>query len=150
MNHYLRYTFSIWQVNNIVKALENAGKKYNLDIQEPADKPLPPSSFQMFLKKNRSIPGIVLTDHKEEYSNKWETAKIFYSLSFPLRAFPPLTLVYTFSVLLSIHFLWYWLGEFVYQSGASRVVDHFLYSHYLSVWLSSDMVRRNSVLSLVK
>ncbi|CAH3146332.1 unnamed protein product [Pocillopora meandrina] len=59
------------KVNNIVKALENAGKKYNLDIQEPADKPLPPSSFQMFLKKNRSIPGIVLTDHKEEYSNKF-------------------------------------------------------------------------------
>ena len=74
--------FSIWQVNNIVKALENAGKKFNLDIQEPADKPLPPSSFQMFLKKNRSIPGIVLTDHKEEYSNKWETA-------FHLWAFPP-------------------------------------------------------------
>ncbi|RMX60946.1 hypothetical protein pdam_00003426 [Pocillopora damicornis] len=59
------------KVNNIVKALENAGKKFNLDIQEPADKPLPPSSFQMFLKKNRSIPGIVLTDHKEEYSNKF-------------------------------------------------------------------------------
>ena len=45
-----------------------------------------------------------------------------------------LTSVCIFSILFSIHFLWYWQGEFVYQSRASLVGDHFLYSHDLDVW----------------
>ncbi|PFX26799.1 Nicastrin [Stylophora pistillata] len=59
------------KVSKIVEALKSAGEKHDLEIGEPIDKPLPPSSFQMFLKKNSSIPGIVLTDHEGSYSNKF-------------------------------------------------------------------------------
>ena len=49
---------------------------------------------------------------------------------------PPytLTLVCRFSLLFSIHFLWYLQGEFFWQSRASWICNHFLYSHYLDVW----------------
>ncbi|XP_055329018.1 nicastrin-like [Paramacrobiotus metropolitanus] len=33
--------------------------------------PLPPASFQSFLKADRSIPGVVLADHKKQYNNKF-------------------------------------------------------------------------------
>ena len=39
--------------------------------------------------------------------------------------------------------LWYWQGEFVKQSRASLVGDHFLYSRDLNVWFRADKVRRN-------
>ena len=42
-----------------------------------------------------------------------------------------LTSVCIFSILFSIHFLRCWQGEFVKQSGASLVGDHFLYSRDL-------------------
>ena len=45
-----------------------------------------------------------------------------------------LTSACKFSTLLSIHFLRCWQGEFVLQSRASSVVDHFLYSLDLTVW----------------
>ena len=48
-----------------------------------------------------------------------------------------------FSILLFIHFLRYRQGEFVYQSKAYLVSDHFLYSHDLNVWFRDDNVRRN-------
>lgn len=32
--------------------------------------PLPPASFQRFLKGNRAIPGLVIADHKTAYTNK--------------------------------------------------------------------------------
>ena len=39
--------------------------------------------------------------------------------------------------------LWYWQREFVKQSRASLVGDHFLYSRDLNVWFRGDNVRRN-------
>ena len=49
-----------------------------------------------------------------------------------------LTSACIFSILLFIHFLRCWQGEFVHQSKASKkaslVGDHFLYSHDLNVW----------------
>ena len=50
--------------------------------------------------------------------------------------------VCTFSVLLFIHFLQCWQGEFAYQSNASFVSDHFLYSHNLD----SGVIGRNWML----
>ena len=41
----------------------------------------------------------------------------------------------------SLHFLWHWGGS---------VADHFLYSHDLNVWFSSDTVMWNSMLIIVK
>ena len=51
--------------------LKDTGSKYKVVIKEPSlPLPLPPASFQRFLKSNDKIPGIVLTDHEKEYSNK--------------------------------------------------------------------------------
>ena len=54
-----------------------------------------------------------------------------------------LTSVCIFSILFPIHFLRCWQGEFVYQSRASLLGDHFLFSHVLDVWFKGDIVRRN-------
>ena len=55
----------------MLRILKEAGSKYKVDIKEPKlALPLPPASFQRFLKSNDKIPGIVLTDHEKEYRNK--------------------------------------------------------------------------------
>ena len=54
--------------------------------------------------------------------------------------------VYIFSIQFFIHFLWCWQGEFVYQSKASFVGDHFLYSHDLDVRFRGDIEGRNLML----
>ena len=54
-----------------------------------------------------------------------------------------LTSVCIFSILFSIHFQRCWQGELAWQSRASVIVDHFLYSHDLSMWFRDDVVRRN-------
>lgn len=61
----------VLQVNKIFKTLHEAGSHYKLDVKKPPNgDSLPPASFQRFLRSNRKIPGIVLTDHSEEYTNK--------------------------------------------------------------------------------
>ena len=50
---------------------------------------------------------------------------------------------YTVSKLYSIPFLRFWQREFVEQSRASSVGDHFIYSCDLNVWFRGDIVRRN-------
>ena len=51
-----------------------------------------------------------------------------------------------FSILFFIHFLRCWQGEFVYQSKASFIGNHFLYFHDLNMWLTGDIVGRNLML----
>lgn len=48
-----------------------------------------------------------------------------------------------FSCSLSMYFLLYKSGEFVWTWKNFILDDYFLYSHNLYVWLSGDMVRRN-------
>ena len=57
-----------------------------------------------------------------------------------------LSLVCIFSSLFSIHFFRCCQGEFVLQSTASLVGDHFLYSRDLNVWFRGCTVRRNQML----
>ena len=54
--------------------------------------------------------------------------------------------VYTFSILFSKHFLGCWQGEFFWQSTASLVGDHSLYSCVLHVQFGGDIVKRNWML----
>ena len=68
--------------------------------------------------------------------NKWMEIKKNLTL-YTLRS------VWILSILLFIHFLGCWQGEFVYQSKASFVADHFFYSHDFNVWFRDDIVRRN-------
>ena len=61
----------LFQVKDLLKALQNAGRLYGLNVTEPdTTQPLPPASFQRFLRSDKKIPGVVLTDHEEYYSNK--------------------------------------------------------------------------------
>ena len=65
------YFFYVFQVKEMLTSLKEAGNKYNVGINESSlPLPLPPASFQRFLRSNDKIPGIVLTDHEEKYSNK--------------------------------------------------------------------------------
>lgn len=59
----------------MITTVQRAASNYKLDIKEPSKggQPLPPASFQRFLRSTRTIPGIVLTDHEDKYKNKWET-----------------------------------------------------------------------------
>ena len=57
-------------------------------------------------------------------------------VTFKLRVF--FTSVSIFSILFSIHFSRYWQGEFVKQSRASLVGDHFLHSRDLNVCFKVD------------
>ncbi|KAI0213352.1 hypothetical protein LSAT2_001622 [Lamellibrachia satsuma] len=59
------------QVKNMTSLLKKAaffsGAKMN---STPTGQPLPPASLQTFLKE-KHIPGLLLTDHKASYSNKY-------------------------------------------------------------------------------
>ncbi|XP_054760855.2 nicastrin-like [Lytechinus pictus] len=40
------------------------------------DQPLPPASFQQFLRNGTDIPGVVITDHNMEYKNKYYNSRL--------------------------------------------------------------------------
>ncbi|XP_039571231.1 nicastrin [Passer montanus] len=60
-----------FQVQKILEALRNSSSGSNVSLQEPGvSQPLPPSSFQRFLR-SRSIPGVVLSDHRAAFHNRY-------------------------------------------------------------------------------
>ncbi|XP_067053830.1 nicastrin-like isoform X1 [Acropora muricata] len=65
------------QVKDIITTLSNTSSDFNLTVKKPAseDQPLPPASFQRFLRSNRKIPGVVLTDHSSVYTNKFYNSR---------------------------------------------------------------------------
>ncbi|NXT07706.1 NICA protein, partial [Prunella fulvescens] len=59
------------QVQTLLKALNNSSSGSGVSLQEPGvSQPLPPSSFQRFLR-SRSIPGVVLSDHRAAFHNRY-------------------------------------------------------------------------------
>ncbi|XP_077985651.1 nicastrin-like [Glandiceps talaboti] len=59
------------QTESIIKALNSAAKDHGIDASTaPADQPLPPASFQRFLRKE-NIGGVVITDHEKEFKNRY-------------------------------------------------------------------------------
>ncbi|XP_054038806.1 nicastrin isoform X1 [Rissa tridactyla] len=59
------------QVRNLLDILSNSSMGANVTLQEAGySQPLPPSSFQRFLRA-RHIPGVVLTDHKTAFQNRY-------------------------------------------------------------------------------
>ena len=57
----------------MLKALQNASSSSNVTVNtvdRSSKQPLPPASFQRFLRASKKIPGVVLTDHEKEYANK--------------------------------------------------------------------------------
>ncbi|NXD46101.1 NICA protein, partial [Copsychus sechellarum] len=59
------------QVQNLLAVLRSSGSGSNVSLQDPGfSQPLPPSSFQRFLR-SRSIPGVVLSDHRTAFRNRY-------------------------------------------------------------------------------
>lgn len=63
---------NFFKVKRLVELFESEAKKMgNLKVSEaPLDLPLPPASFQSFLRQDISIPGIVIADHNNEFINR--------------------------------------------------------------------------------
>ncbi|NWI89355.1 NICA protein, partial [Pitta sordida] len=58
------------QVKILLDVLSLSGAGSNVTLREPGfSQPLPPSSFQRFLRA-RHIPGVVLTDHRTSFQNR--------------------------------------------------------------------------------
>ncbi|XP_038017912.1 nicastrin [Motacilla alba alba] len=59
------------QVRILLEKLHNFSSSSNVSLREPGvSQPLPPSSFQRFLR-SRSIPGVVLSDHRGAFRNRY-------------------------------------------------------------------------------
>ncbi|CAI9558041.1 unnamed protein product [Staurois parvus] len=59
------------EVQELIQTLKTASTGANVTLQEVnQSQALPPASFQRFLKA-RNIPGVVLTDHRAAYHNKY-------------------------------------------------------------------------------
>uniref|UniRef100_A0A8B9G757 Nicastrin n=1 Tax=Amazona collaria TaxID=241587 RepID=A0A8B9G757_9PSIT len=59
------------QVRNLLEILGSSSLGANVTLQEAGfSQPLPPSSFQRFLRA-RHIPGVVLTDHRTAFQNRY-------------------------------------------------------------------------------
>uniref|UniRef100_A0A8C4GIA7 Nicastrin n=1 Tax=Dicentrarchus labrax TaxID=13489 RepID=A0A8C4GIA7_DICLA len=61
----------LFQVRKLIENLQSAAGGLNISMDEPSvSQPLPPSSFQRFLRA-RPIPGVVLEDHQSAFSNRF-------------------------------------------------------------------------------
>ncbi|XP_077411985.1 nicastrin isoform X2 [Vanacampus margaritifer] len=59
------------EVRTLVDNVQSAVTALNISASEPAaSQPLPPSSFQRFLR-SRPIPGLVIVDHESSFSNRF-------------------------------------------------------------------------------
>ncbi|XP_056400877.1 nicastrin isoform X2 [Hyla sarda] len=59
------------EVKQLIDVLKTSSKGTNVTLQDiDQSQALPPASFQRFLRV-RNIPGVVLTDHRGEYRNKY-------------------------------------------------------------------------------
>ncbi|XP_051236191.1 nicastrin [Dicentrarchus labrax] len=59
------------EVRKLIENLQSAAGGLNISMDEPSvSQPLPPSSFQRFLRA-RPIPGVVLEDHQSAFSNRF-------------------------------------------------------------------------------
>ncbi|XP_071037443.1 nicastrin isoform X2 [Parasteatoda tepidariorum] len=61
------------EVKHLIQLIKAESKRVgNIEVSEaPSDLPLPPASFQSFLRKDNSIPGLVVADHDNEFINKY-------------------------------------------------------------------------------
>jgi len=59
--------------NELIDDLKTAATKYDLTIKEATDKTrgLPPASLQSILKEKRNVPGIVISNFDQQYSNSF-------------------------------------------------------------------------------
>ncbi|XP_061696192.1 nicastrin [Syngnathoides biaculeatus] len=75
------------EVKTLVENVQSAVGTLNVSASEPAfSQPLPPSSFQRFLR-SRAVPGVVLEDHQSEFRNRFYESMYdnaeYLSVSYP-------------------------------------------------------------------
>lgn len=72
MLHYFSIAVNVlFQVRKLIDNVELAAGKSGIIVKEPGfSQPLPPSSFQRFLRA-RSLPGLVIEDHSSAFTNRW-------------------------------------------------------------------------------
>uniref|UniRef100_A0A667YLQ2 Nicastrin n=1 Tax=Myripristis murdjan TaxID=586833 RepID=A0A667YLQ2_9TELE len=59
------------EVSSLIDTLKSAAMNLNVTMSVPSfSQPLPPSSFQRFLRA-RPIPGVVIADHQSAFSNRY-------------------------------------------------------------------------------
>uniref|UniRef100_A0A669BBH1 Nicastrin n=1 Tax=Oreochromis niloticus TaxID=8128 RepID=A0A669BBH1_ORENI len=59
------------EVEKLIRNLNSSALNLSLSLQEPSfSQPLPPSSFQRFLRA-RPIPGVVIQNHNSSFTNKY-------------------------------------------------------------------------------
>ena len=106
-------------------------------------KPSPKTTHQPKIRQNwkndnnfQSISKLKVMAEVQNFKLKWFKLDWFV-IYFILSTFPHSLTLYTltsvciFSILFSIHLLWGWQGEFVWQTQAALDGYHFLYSCYL-------------------
>ena len=95
----------------------------------------PVSCHPEYSPKNRSLCGNIFSHFCREvfilkYCGKRKVLSNRWILSMSDFTLYIITVVVIFSSLFSLHFVWYWQGEFVWQSGGSWFGDHFLFSSW--------------------
>lgn len=68
-HHYHNYNV-VSQVRKLIDNLQTAARISGVPVEEPTfSQPLPPSSFQRFLRA-QPIPGVVIEDHQSAFTNR--------------------------------------------------------------------------------
>lgn len=65
----VHYEYSLLQ--NTIDLLAKTGQKFGVTVDGSCSSGrLPPSSLHSFLKANISLPGVIITNHGSQYTNK--------------------------------------------------------------------------------
>ncbi|XP_054482350.1 nicastrin [Anoplopoma fimbria] len=75
------------EVKKLIQSFQSAATSVNVSAEEPGfSQPLPPSSFQRFLRA-RPIPGVVIEDHQSAFTNRFYESMYdnpeFLNISYP-------------------------------------------------------------------
>ncbi|XP_069565046.1 LOW QUALITY PROTEIN: nicastrin [Brachyistius frenatus] len=80
------------EVRKLISNLQSAATDLNMSVAEPGvSQPLPPSSFQRFLRA-RPIPGVVIENHRFNFTNRYYESMYdnaeYLNVSYPLNLTP--------------------------------------------------------------
>ena len=58
-------------IQNVTKIMKSSLNSSRIQLEEVVNKPLPPASLQSFLRHDSFLPGLVLTNHESEFTNRF-------------------------------------------------------------------------------
>lgn len=75
----------VFQVRKLIDNLQSVAGGLNISVEElNFSQPLPPSSFQRFLRA-QPIPGVVIEDHQSAFTNRWFMVSLKHTITFHSR-----------------------------------------------------------------